>query len=72
VKILRYILKDLRPKETDKNKTRRILALILSEDITARDYDERIEVLGIEHAIRTYWERRIQQINGGLMLSRML
>jgi SAM-dependent methyltransferase len=76
-KFLRYILRNGRSEGVYKNNTKRVLSFITSMDITSRDYNERIEVLGDEHAIKTYWEpvdesnrRRIEIISNAIELKR--
>jgi ubiquinone/menaquinone biosynthesis C-methylase UbiE len=74
---LRYILKNDKIGGVFKLNAKRALSCITSMDITSRDYDERIEVLGDEHAIKTYWEpedesnrRRIEVISNAFALKR--
>ena len=76
-KFLSYILKNEKIKSGFKSNAKRVLSFITSRDITSRDYDERIEVLGEEHAIKTYWEpedesnrRRIEVISNAIELKR--
>jgi len=76
-KFLRHILRNGTSEGVYKSNTKRVLSLITSMDITSRDYDERIEVLGEEHAIKTYWEpedessrRRIEVISKAIPLKR--
>jgi SAM-dependent methyltransferase len=72
-KFLRYILKNGKIEGTFKSNAKRALSIISSMEITARDYDERIEALGEAHAIKTYWEpenksdrRRIEVISNAI------
>jgi hypothetical protein len=74
---LRYMLKNGKIEGVFKSNTKRALSFITSMDIASRDYDERIEVLGEEHAIKTYWEpedesnrRRIEVISKAIPLKR--
>jgi SAM-dependent methyltransferase len=76
-KFLRYILKNGKIDRFFKSNAKRVLSFITSMEITSRDYDERIEVLGDEHAIKTYWEpedesnrRRIEVISNAIELKR--
>lgn len=55
-KFLRYILKNGRLGRADRERAWMLLSFLSSQDITARNYDERIEALGLKHAIKTYWE----------------
>lgn len=55
-KFLRYILKYGKLKLKEKSSSKKILSFISLQPITSRDYDERIEALGINHAVKTYWE----------------
>lgn len=72
-KFLRYILKYGEVKWADKKKIKRMLSFFSSQVITSRDYDERIEALGVDHAVKVYWEpeddvnkRRIDAISGAI------
>jgi SAM-dependent methyltransferase len=76
-KFLRYILKNDKIGGVFKLNAKRALSCITSKDITSRDYDERIEVLGKEHAMKTYWEpedksdrRRVEIISNAIALKR--
>jgi SAM-dependent methyltransferase len=76
-KFLRYILKSGKIEGVFKHNVKEVLSCITSMDITSRDYDERIEVLGDEHAIKTYWEpedesnrRRVEIISNAIPLKR--
>jgi SAM-dependent methyltransferase len=76
-KFLRYILKNGKINGGFKSNAKRALSFITSRDITSRDYDERIEALGEEHAIKTYWEpedesnkRRIEAIANAIEVKR--
>lgn len=76
-KFLRYILKNRKIDAFLKSNAKRVLSFITSMEITSRDYDERIEMLGEEHAIKTYWEpedesnrRRIEVISNAIPLKR--
>jgi SAM-dependent methyltransferase len=76
-KFLRYILKTGVIESRFKSNAKRALSFITSRDITSRSYDERIEALGEEHAIKTYWEpddesnkRRIEVISNAIALKR--
>jgi SAM-dependent methyltransferase len=76
-KFLRYILKNGKIEVIFKSNAKRLLAFVTSMNITSRDYDERIEVLGEEHAIKTYWEpkdesnrRRIEAIANAIEVKR--
>jgi SAM-dependent methyltransferase len=72
-KFLRYILKNANIKGVFKSNARRALSLIASRPITSRDYDERVALLGEEHAIRNYWDpedesnrRRVEVISNAI------
>jgi SAM-dependent methyltransferase len=76
-KFLKYILKKRKIEGVFKLNAKRMLSFITSMEITSRDYDERIEALGEEHAIKTYWEpedesnrRRIEVISNAIALKR--
>ena len=76
-KFLRYILKNGKIEGIFKSNAKRLLSFVTSMNITSRDYDERIEVLGEEHAIKTYWEpedesnrRRIEAIANAIEVKR--
>lgn len=76
-KFLRYILKNGKIERVFKLNAKGVLSYITSMDITSRDYDERIEVLGEKHAIKTYWEpeaesnrRRVEIISNAIALKR--
>jgi len=76
-KFLRYILKNRKIDGFFKSNAKRVLSFITSMEITSRDYDERIEMLGEEHAIKTYWEpedesnkRRIEAIADAIEVKR--
>lgn len=76
-KFLRYILKNGKSGGVFKLNLKKVLSCIIAMEITSRDYDERIEVLGDEHAIKTYWEpedesnrRRIEVISNAIPLKR--
>jgi SAM-dependent methyltransferase len=76
-KFLRYILKNGKIEGVFRLNAKGVLSYITSMDITSRDYDERIEVLGDEHAMKTYWEpedesnrRRIEIISNAIALKR--
>ena len=76
-KFLRYILKNRKIDGFFKSSAKRALSFITSMEITSRDYDERIEMLGEEHAIKTYWKpedesnrRRIEVISNAIPLKR--
>ncbi len=55
-KFLRYALKHEGLKGIIKKRAQRLLSFLSSQEITSRDYNERIEALGIDHAVRVYWE----------------
>lgn len=72
-KFLRYIPKHGELKRVDKKRAQKLLSFLSSQEITSRDYDERIEALGVNHAIKTYWEpedevnkRRIEIISDAI------
>lgn len=72
-KFLRHILKHERLKKSDKRMSQKLLSFLSSQAITSRDYDERIEALGVNHALKTYWEpedgvnkRRIEIISDAI------
>ncbi len=72
-KFLRHILKHERLKKSDKRMSQKLLSFLSSKAITSRDYDERIEALGVNHALKTYWEpedevnkRRIEIISNAI------
>jgi SAM-dependent methyltransferase len=76
-KFLRYILRNGKSEGVYKRNAKRVLSFITSMEITSRDYDERIEMLGEEHAIKAYWEpadessrRRIEVISKAIPLKR--
>jgi SAM-dependent methyltransferase len=53
---LRYIQTQNDLKPISKKNIKRLISSICSYEITGRAYDERIEALGVDHAIRNYWE----------------
>gem|GEM_PF-2999856 len=72
-KFLRYIIRYGKLRGRDKKRSKRLLSFLCSQPITSKDYDERIEALGVNHAIKTYWEpedeinkRRIETISDAI------
>lgn len=53
---LRYVQKQNDTGSLDKKAVKGLISYIFAREISSRDYDERIEVLGINHAVRNYWE----------------
>ncbi len=76
-KFLRSILKNGKIDEFFESNAKKVLSCITSMEITSRDYDERIETLGKEHAMKTYWEpedesnrRRVEIISNAIAIKR--
>jgi SAM-dependent methyltransferase len=72
-RFLRYILKYGKLKKEEKKNAKKLLSFLSSQEIISRDYDERIEALGVNHAIKAYWEpedevnkRRIEIISDAI------
>jgi SAM-dependent methyltransferase len=76
-KFLKYILKKGKIEGVFKLNAKKVLSCITAMEVTSRDYDERIEMLGKEHAMKTYWEpedesnrRRVEIISNAIALKR--
>ena len=55
-KFIKYFMKYAKLSWRNKKKIKKLLSFLSSQEITSRDYDERIEALGVNHAIKAYWE----------------